>query len=149
MAGVSGALLGDLAQYWCGRRFGRRILSMVCKVSFSPDFCVSQTEAMLAKVGPLTLIFAKFLPGVSLLSVAMAGITQMRLPLFLLLDAIGALLFMGATAALGWTSKPKSPVRSTNSPRSAFGVLLPRLSRWPFTWRQDGFSGGCSSVVFA
>ena len=75
---------------------------MVCKVSFSPDFCVSQTEAMLTKVGPLSLIFAKFLPGVSLLSVAMAGITQMRLPLFLLLEAIGALLFVGAIAAFGW-----------------------------------------------
>ena len=102
MAGVGGALLGDLAQYWCGRRFGRRILSMICKVSFSPDFCVSQTEAMLSKIGPLSLIFAKFFPGVSLLSVAMAGITQMRLPLFLFLDAIGALLFIGSIAAFGW-----------------------------------------------
>jgi membrane protein DedA with SNARE-associated domain len=37
LAGVGGAMLGDLMQYWCGRRYGRRILSMVCKVSFSPD----------------------------------------------------------------------------------------------------------------
>ena len=60
---------------------------------------MSQTEAMLAKVGPLSLILAKFLPGVSLLSVAMAGITQIRLPLFLLLDAVGAFLFKPAIAA--------------------------------------------------
>jgi membrane protein DedA with SNARE-associated domain/rhodanese-related sulfurtransferase len=102
LAGVSGALIGDLVQYWCGRRFGRRILSMLCKVSFSPDLCVSQTEAMLAKVGPLSLLFAKFLPGVSLLSVAMAGITQMPLPLFILLDGIGALIFIATAAAFGW-----------------------------------------------
>jgi membrane protein DedA with SNARE-associated domain/rhodanese-related sulfurtransferase len=120
MAGVGGALLGDLAQYWCGRRFGRRILSMVCKVSFSPDFCVSQTEAMLARVGPLSLIFAKFFPGVSLLSVAMAGITQMRLPLFLFLDAIGALLFIGAITALGWMFQ--NEIISVVDKLAAFGL---------------------------
>jgi len=120
MAGVSGALLGDLVQYWCGKRFGRRILSMVCKVSFSPDFCVSQTETMLAKVGPLSLIFAKFLPGVSLLSVAMAGITQMRLPLFLLLDAIGAVLFVGAIATFGWLFE--NEIISVIDKLAAFGL---------------------------
>jgi membrane protein DedA with SNARE-associated domain len=54
LAGISGALLGDLIQYWCGRRFGRRILALVCRISFSPDFCVSQTQSLLAKVGPLS-----------------------------------------------------------------------------------------------
>jgi membrane protein DedA with SNARE-associated domain len=56
VAGISGALIGDLAQYWCGRRFGRRILALVCKVSFSPDFCVTQTQAMVGSVlGPCCL----------------------------------------------------------------------------------------------
>jgi membrane protein DedA with SNARE-associated domain/rhodanese-related sulfurtransferase len=102
LAGLVGALMGDLVQYWCGRRFGRRILALVCKISFSPDFCVSQTETLLAKVGPLSLLFSKFLPGVSLLSVAMAGITRMPVPLFLLLDGIGALLFLGIAITFGW-----------------------------------------------
>jgi membrane protein DedA with SNARE-associated domain/rhodanese-related sulfurtransferase len=102
LAGLVGALIGDLVQYWCGRRFGRRILALVCKISFSPDFCVSQTETLLAKVGPLSLLFSKFLPGVSLLSVAMAGITRMPVPLFLLLDGIGALLFLGIAMTFGW-----------------------------------------------
>src|SRR6516165_10532920 len=75
-AGLGGAVIGDSLQYWCGRHFGRRILALLCKVSVSPDFCVSQTEALLARVGPLSLLFAKFLPGISLLSVAMAGITR-------------------------------------------------------------------------
>ena len=55
---------------------------------------------MLARVGPLSLLFAKFLPGLSLLSVAMAGITRMPLPLFLLLDGLGALLFVGIAITL-------------------------------------------------
>jgi membrane protein DedA with SNARE-associated domain len=102
VAGVSGALIGDLVQYWCGRRFGRRILALVCKISFSPDFCVSQSETLLAKVGPRSLLFAKFLPGISLIAVAMAGITGMPIRLFLLLDGIGASLYVGTANALGW-----------------------------------------------
>lgn len=121
MAGVGGAMLGDLVQYWCGRRFGRRILSMVCKISFSPDFCVSQTEAMLTKVGPWSLVFAKFLPGVSLLSVAMAGITQMRLPLFLVLDAMGASLFIAAIAGVGWMFD--SEIMGVVDKLAAFGLF--------------------------
>jgi membrane protein DedA with SNARE-associated domain/rhodanese-related sulfurtransferase len=121
VAGSSGALIGDLAQYWCGRRFGRRILALVCKVSFSPDFCVTQTQAMVARVGPRSLLFAKFLPGISLLSVAMAGITMMPLPMFLLLDGVGALLFVGTATAFGWLLQ--SQITSVLSRLAAFGLL--------------------------
>jgi membrane protein DedA with SNARE-associated domain len=121
LAGLGGALIGDLVQYWCGRRFGRRILALVCKISFAPDFCVSQTETMLAKVGPLSLLFAKFLPGVSLLSVAMAGITRMPLPLFLLLDGIGALLFVGIAITFGWMFQ--NEIAGAFSKLAAFGLL--------------------------
>lgn len=100
-AGLAGALLGDLVPYWYGRRFGRRVLSLLCRISFSPDFCVNRTETVFAKIGPWTLIFAKFIPGVSPVSVAMAGITRMPLPVFALLDGIGKLLFVGTGIALG------------------------------------------------
>jgi len=100
-AGAGGAVLGDLAPYWYGRRYGRRVLALLCKVSFSPDFCVNRTETVFAKVGAWTLVFAKFIPGVSPVSVAMAGITKMPVPLFILLDGLGKLLFVGSAVALG------------------------------------------------
>ena len=56
-------MIGDLFQYWCGRRLGRDSCPGGCQISFSPDFCVSQTETLLAKVGPVSLLFSKFLPG--------------------------------------------------------------------------------------
>ena len=101
VAGVSGALLGDLVLYWCGRRYGRRGLGLLCRISFSPDFCVRQTEMVFAKVGAWSLLFAKFFPGLSALSVAMAGVTKMPLPVFLVLDAMGKLLFVSTAVALG------------------------------------------------
>jgi len=101
VAGFAGALLGDFVPYWYGRRFGRRVLTLLCRISFSPDFCVNRTETVFAKIGPWTLIFAKFIPGVSPVSVAMAGITRMPMPVFALLDGVGKFLYVGIGVALG------------------------------------------------
>lgn len=101
LAGAAGCLLADLAWYWGGQRYGQRVLGLLCKMSMSPDFCVRQTETVFLKVGPCSLLFTKFLPGLSTISVAMAGVTGMSLPAFVLLDAVGALLFVGAGVALG------------------------------------------------
>lgn len=101
LAGVAGSFIPDLALYWSGARHGRRILGLLCKVSLSPDVCVRQTETAFAKLGPWSLLFAKFVPGLSSLSVAMAGVTKLPLPAFLLLNGIGALLFVSVPVALG------------------------------------------------
>src|SRR3954471_20334143 len=42
--GGVGAVLGDAVCYMVGRRLGRKALSLVCKISLSPDSCVRQTE---------------------------------------------------------------------------------------------------------
>ena len=76
-------------------------LGLLCRLSFSPDFCVRRTEEVFARVGSWSLLFAKFIPGLSLITVAMAGVTKMTVLAFLLLDGIGALLFISAAVALG------------------------------------------------
>ena len=52
-------------------------------------------------VGPWSLVLAKFIPGLSLISVAMAGVTKMSVFTFLLLDLIGGMIFVSAFVALG------------------------------------------------
>jgi membrane protein DedA with SNARE-associated domain len=99
LSGISGSLIADLAWYWSGERYGRRILGLLCKMSLSPDFCVRQTETAFAKVGPWSLLFAKFFPGLATISVAMAGVTKMSLPFFLLLNGIVASVCERAGAA--------------------------------------------------
>jgi membrane protein DedA with SNARE-associated domain/rhodanese-related sulfurtransferase len=101
LAGLAGCLIADLAWYGCGRRYGQRILGWLCRISLTPDFCVRRTETVFAKAGPWSLLFAKYLPGVATLSVAMAGIIKTPLPVFLALDGIGALLLVGLPVALG------------------------------------------------
>jgi membrane protein DedA with SNARE-associated domain/rhodanese-related sulfurtransferase len=101
-AGVGGCLIADLAWYWCGRRCGGRVLGWLCKMSLSPDRCVRQTETMFMKIGKSSLLFTKFLPALSTMSVAMAGVSRMPPSLFLPLDAVGAFLFVSVALLLGW-----------------------------------------------
>src|SRR5580704_12296557 len=100
-AGVSGSMIADLAWYWSGKRHGQRVMGLLCKMSLSPDFCVRQTETLFLKVGPWSLLFTKFLPAISTVSAAMAGVTKMSLPAFLLLNGIGALLSVGVAVVIG------------------------------------------------
>jgi membrane protein DedA with SNARE-associated domain/rhodanese-related sulfurtransferase len=101
LAGISGALIAELALYWCGRHYGQRLLGLLCRLSFSPDFCVRRTEEVFARVGSWSLLFSKFIPGLTLITVAMAGITKMSVIAFLLLDGIGVVLFISTAVTLG------------------------------------------------
>jgi membrane protein DedA with SNARE-associated domain len=109
-AGVSGALIAEVALYWCGLHYGQRFLALLCKLSFSPDFCVRRTEQVFARVGSWSLLVAKFIPGLSLIAVAMAGVTKMPVLAFLLLDGIGSVLFISAVVALFYYFKMRSQV---------------------------------------
>jgi membrane protein DedA with SNARE-associated domain/rhodanese-related sulfurtransferase len=142
LAGMGGSLIADLAWYWCGKRLGRRVLGLLCKVSLSPDFCVRQTETVFLKVGPWSLLFAKFFPALSTISVAMAGVTKMPLPAFLFLNGIGALLFVAVAVLLGWIFQGAiTDILHTIADIGKFGVLLVLaafglylLARW---WRRQ------------
>ncbi len=100
-AGVLGSLMADFGWYLASRRYGRGVLALVCRVSFSPDTCVRQTESMFARIGPPALVLAKFVPGLGIVSIALSGITGLSLPLFVALDAAGSALFVGLGVGLG------------------------------------------------
>jgi membrane protein DedA with SNARE-associated domain/rhodanese-related sulfurtransferase len=101
IAGAAGAVISDFVLYRCGFRYGQRFLALLCRISLSPDFCVRRTEAAYARVGGWSLVIGRFVPGLSLIAVAMAGVTRMSHLSFVLLDGSGALIFVGASVALG------------------------------------------------
>lgn len=144
LAGIAGCFIPDLALYWSGGRYGRRILGLLCKVSLSPDICVRQTETAFAKLGPWSLPFAKFLPGLSSLSIAMAGITRMPLAAFLLLNGIGAFFYVGVPVALGLIFRQQiAGLLATLAQVGVWGVVIVLaalacylLARW---WRRRAF----------
>lgn len=99
--GALGVVLGDLVVYAAGARYGRRALSVVCRLSFARDDCVRRTEDRFAHFGPWALLFVKFLPGFALVLILLSGVTGLAIPLFVLLDGIGAILYVALPVILG------------------------------------------------
>lgn len=98
---VSASLLGDVAWYLAGRRYGTRTLQSLCKLSLSRDTCMKQTERFYGRFGIRVLAVAKFVPGLSMVSVPLAGAMQASLPRFLRYDGLGAALWAGLGLGLG------------------------------------------------
>ncbi len=99
--GAAGVVMGDLLVYAAGARFGRRALSVVCKLSLTRDNCVRRTEDKFAHFGPWALLFVKFVPGFALVLILLCGVTRLAIPLFLLLDGIGAIAYVALPVVLG------------------------------------------------
>jgi membrane protein DedA with SNARE-associated domain len=98
---VTAALAGDAFWYELGRRRGRSVLSVVCKLSLEPDACVRKTELRFRRRGPWTLLFAKFIPGMSLVSMPLAGVIRMGRWRFLLADCTGCSIWVLSYLTLG------------------------------------------------
>ena len=114
---IAGALVGDLIWFLLGRRFGYRVLSILCRISLSPDSCVRKTEGFFDRWGLVSLLFAKFLPGFSTIAPALAGaIPRSSFLTFLIFDAIGAFLWSGTAILVGFVF------------RNAIGRVLEALS---------------------
>ena len=99
---VFACLLADFGWYRVGARFGRRVLALMCRISLSPDSCVRQTENIYTQWGAPSLMVAKFIPGFGAVATAMAGVVGVSAFAFVFFDAIGATLWTGLAAGLGW-----------------------------------------------
>ncbi len=100
--GVFAAFPGDIFWYFMGRRHGGKVLSLICRISLEPDSCVRRTENIFARFGARALLGTKFFPGLSAVSMPLAGITGMRVPRFLLFDGMGILLWASAYVLFGY-----------------------------------------------
>jgi membrane protein DedA with SNARE-associated domain len=96
------AMTLDFAWFLVGRWQGLRVLRAICRLSLAPEACVRQTEALFARRGVLSLLFAKFIPGYTLLVLPLAGASAMPAGAFLLWDGLGCLLWAGSAAAAGF-----------------------------------------------
>ena len=94
-------VLADSAWYVLGRRFGARVLRLLCRFSLEATTCVARTENYFSRRGPITLLFAKFIPGLSTVAAPIAGQTGMPYPRFVLYDFGGTLIWSFAFVFAG------------------------------------------------
>lgn len=113
---LAASLIGDSAWYLAGRAYGVRVMKLLCRISLTPDTCVSQTQASFERWGARALVLAKFIPGLSMIAPPLAGATRMSFARFLFFSAAGAAVWIGAALLAGLLLK------------SQIARLLPRLS---------------------
>jgi membrane protein DedA with SNARE-associated domain/rhodanese-related sulfurtransferase len=94
-------MIGDAIWFLAGRRYGRRVMAFLCRVSLSPDSCVRQTEFRFERWGRLTLVLSKFIPGLSTIAPPLAGAMRLGWPSFLLLNSLGVVIWAGVAIGAG------------------------------------------------
>lgn len=99
---VAACLLGDMVWFELGRHRGRQTLTLLCRISLEPDACVRRTENFFLIHGIRALILAKFIPGLSTLAPALAGLFRISIGRFLVFNGAGALLWSFSFLVLGY-----------------------------------------------
>ena len=99
---VAASVVADLLWYWAGRRYGYRVLKLLCRVSLSPDTCVRQTEGIFERYGFFSVVVSKFVPGFSTVAPPIAGALDMRFGAFVAAAFASATLWVGAAMGAGY-----------------------------------------------
>ena len=89
-------LMADTMWWWLGRRFGSRVLDVLCRMSLDASTCVNRAQGSIARRGGVTLLFAKFVPGVSTIAAPIAGQSGWRTTNLWCIDMAGTLIWAGA-----------------------------------------------------
>ncbi|MCW2945631.1 MAG: DedA family protein [Actinoallomurus sp.] len=102
VSAVPGMIMFDPFFWWAGRRWGRGMLTIFAGRSRRGGRLISRAERLGRRLGWLGVVFAYYLPVPAALLFVVAGWTGMRLVTFVLLDTLGALLWIGLLVGLGY-----------------------------------------------
>jgi membrane-associated protein len=95
------AVLGDQCAYFIGRRIGPALFDKEDSRFFKKRY-VSESHAFFERHGPKTIILARFVPIVRTFTPVLAGVSNMRYPVFLGFDIIGGVLWGAGVTLLGY-----------------------------------------------
>ena len=98
---LAATLTADSSWFLVGRRYGHLVLRLLCKLSLEPTTCVRRTQDSFGRRREVTLMTAKFVPGLALLAPPVAGQNGMSYARFILFDGLGASLWLTAILTVG------------------------------------------------
>jgi membrane protein DedA with SNARE-associated domain/rhodanese-related sulfurtransferase len=137
---VIACLAADSGWYVVGKIYGIRVLKVLCRISLEPDSCVSQTQTRFEHWGVNSLVFAKFVPGLSIIAPPLAGAMQIGWPKFIGLSAAGAVLWVGSALVAGMLFRSQIEtllIHLDDFGTVVGGVLLAALIAYvAFKWRE-------------
>jgi membrane protein DedA with SNARE-associated domain/rhodanese-related sulfurtransferase len=97
-----GCVAADVVWFQTGRRWGSRIIRLLCSLSADPRYCVQRARGSFDRWGLPSLMVVKFLPGLDAITPPLAGAEGASRAAFLGFDAVGALLWSSLYAGLGY-----------------------------------------------
>lgn len=100
-AATLGCLVSDVIWFYSGRRFGKRTIGLLCKISLSPDYCIAQTKDRFLRYGPKLLLVSKFVPGFNVIASPMAGALNVSTRRFLSFGMAGSLVWSSSGLMAG------------------------------------------------
>ena len=96
------AVTGDILLFFGGRYTGWWLLAGMCRLSINPEGCIFSSSAYFYRRGAKTLLFSKWIPGLSSMAAPLAGSLNMKFRRFLLLDVIGVAVYVSAWLLVGF-----------------------------------------------
>ncbi len=135
--GILASLIGDCLWYWLGRKRGYSVLNLLCRIALEPDSCVRRTENVFSRFGAGSLLFAKFVPGLSTAAPPLAGLFRMPMWRFLLSDTGGAAIWVGAYSLLGFVLREQLELAAEYATRFGrwLGIGVVALFAGYILWR--------------
>jgi membrane protein DedA with SNARE-associated domain/rhodanese-related sulfurtransferase len=104
---IVACIVADGVWYMAGRYFGNRVMKTLCRISLTPDSCVSETQLKFERWGINALVIAKFVPGLSLIAPPLAGATGIGWVRYLLFNTLGSALWVTAGVGGGMLLGPQ------------------------------------------
>jgi len=102
LAAIPGLMKFDLIYWWAGRLWGERLILLLSGKRHRGVKYMNRVQRWGRKFTWPAVLVSQFLPIPTAIIYAVAGWAGMRLVTFLVLDAIGSLLWAGMLAGLGW-----------------------------------------------
>jgi membrane protein DedA with SNARE-associated domain/rhodanese-related sulfurtransferase len=98
---VAACMAADSAWFLAGRIYGSGVLKVLCRLSLTPDSCVSTTQTRFERFGVNALLVAKFIPGLGTIAPPLAGAIRMSWLRFLVFGTLGATAWVIVGATVG------------------------------------------------
>jgi membrane protein DedA with SNARE-associated domain/rhodanese-related sulfurtransferase len=98
---ILACVIADSVWFVAGRVYGNGVMKLMCRISLTPDSCVSETQSRFERWGSNALLFAKFVPGLALIAPPLAGATKMAWTRFLGYSALGSGAWVGIAIMSG------------------------------------------------
>lgn len=136
--------VADSVWYFAGVRYGGRVVRLICRLSLEASTCVKKTEDLFGRRGGITLLFAKFVPGLSAVAPPIAGQSGMSYARFLGYDMAGSLIWASVYVFggrfVGDIAKRFKPLLHLVTQHGVllFGLAVLGIVLWRF-WKQREF----------